>query len=165
MLSKKEMMNYKHNHYTDRHLEIEAFAEEIKLGLQVCGELLVESKHIILGALAWKGWIENGRCLIVINLPDPNEFARKIELPMGIMLQDDPDLKILGAEELVEQYDPDSEGVLVVCHWDKLYCAASACIFTPGYPPQICYEEVMNRPEEFDFCWLDDRLFDDKFAY
>lgn len=148
-------MNYKYNRL-EQHQQLDSFEEQLRLGLEICGELLVESRHVILGALAWKGWIEHGRCVVMVNLPDRTEFEQEVELPMGIMLQNDPLIQIVGAEEIVKEYDPESEGVLVVCHSDATYSMASGCIFTPGYPPRICYEEVMSRPVEFDFCFVDD---------
>lgn len=153
-------MNYQHNHYqfeqfesSLQDLELGALASEQILGLQICGELLVESRHVVLGALAWKGWIEHGRCLVIVNLPDATNFSQAIDLPMGIMVQNDPLMKIVDAEQMVKEYDPLSEGVLAVSYWDKNYCIASTCIFNPGFPPQVCYQEVAKRPSEFDFAW------------
>ncbi|MCL1472333.1 hypothetical protein [Argonema antarcticum] len=147
-------MNYKYNR-VERDLQLDSFEEQVKLGLEICGELLVESRHIILGALAWKGWIEKGRCVVFVNLEDRSDFEQEVELPMLIILQNEPLIKLFGVEEIVKQYDPESEGVLIMCHSDRAYCLASVCIFTPGYPPRICYEEVKGRPVEFDFSWAD----------
>ncbi|MCL1466449.1 hypothetical protein [Argonema galeatum] len=147
-------MNYKYNR-VERDLQLDSFEEQLKLGLEICGEMLVESRHIILGALAWKGWIEHGRCVVIVNLDARSEFAQEVELPLGIMLQNEPLIKIFGAEEIVKEYDPDYEGILIVCHSEPACCLASGCIFTPGFPPRICYEEVMCRPVEFDFSWAD----------
>lgn len=153
-------MNYEYSNRSHQNLKLDSFQEQLQLGLQICGQLLVESKHVILGALAWKGWIEQGRCLVVVNLPNPSEFSQAIDLPMGIMPQNDSQVQLLGATELVRDYNPECEGVLVVCHSNETYCMAAACIFNPGYPPHICYEEVKNRPAEFDFNWVDEQSFD-----
>ena len=152
-------MSYQYNHHLEPHQPIGSVSEEMKLGLQLCGELLVESRHIILGAIAWKGWIEHGRCAVIVNLPDVNEFSLQIDLPMGILLPNEPEMTLFGADEFLRQYNPKTEGILVVCQEDKAYCLAASCIFTPGFPPQICYQEVKNRPSEFDFSWIDHNLF------
>lgn len=143
-------MNYEYSHPRKQNLQLDSLEEEILLGLQICGELLVQSKDIMLGALAYQGWLEHGRCLVIVNLPNIKEVSGAIELPMGLMLHNDPGIKFFGAEDLLKQYNPQTEGVLVVSHTNVNYCIACACIFAPSFPPQVCYEEVMSRPSEFD---------------
>ena len=144
-------MNYEYNHLWNQNLKLDSLEEEVLLGLQICGELLVQSKDIILGALAYQGWLEHGRCLVIVDLPNIKQVSSgAIELPMNLMLYNDPGIKFLGAEDLIKQYNPQTEGVLVVSHTNLSYCMACACIFAPSFPPQICYEEIMSRPSEFD---------------
>jgi hypothetical protein len=143
-------MKYEYSHPRNRNLQIDSLEEEILLGLQICGELLVQSKDIMLGALAYQGWLEHGRCLVIVNLPDVTEISHAIELPMGLMLYNDPGIKFVGAEELIKQYNPQTEGLLVVSHTNLNYCMACACIFAPSFPPHICHEEIMSRPTEFE---------------
>ncbi|MFB2834410.1 hypothetical protein [Floridanema evergladense] len=143
-------MNYEYNHPRKQNLQLDSLKEEILLGLQICGELLVQSKDIMLGALAYQGWLEHGRCLVIVNLPNVKEVSGAIELPMGLMLHDDPAIKFVGAQELIEQYNPQTEGILVVSHTNSYYAMACACIFAPSFPPQVCYEEIISRPWEFD---------------
>jgi hypothetical protein len=143
-------MNYEYSHPRNQNLQLDSLEEEILLGLQICGELLVQSKDIILGSLAYQGWLEYGRCLVIIDLPNVTDISGAIELPMGLMLYNDPGIKYVGAEELIKQYNPQTEGILVVSHSNSNYCMACACIFAPSLPPQICYEEIMSRPSEFE---------------
>lgn len=143
-------MNYEYSHPRKQNLQLDSLEEEILLGLQICGELLVQSKDIMLGALAYQGWLEHGRCLVIVNLPNVKEVSGAIELPMGLMLHNDPGVKLFGAEELLKQYNPQTEGLLVVSHTNSHYSMACSCIFAPSFPPRICYEEIMSRPSEFD---------------
>ncbi|MGA9383199.1 MAG: hypothetical protein WBV73_30925 [Phormidium sp.] len=143
-------MNYEYSHPRNRNFSLDSLEEEILLGLQICGELLVQSKDIILGALAYQGWLEHGRCLVTVNLPKVTELSGAIELPMGLMLSNDPGIRFVGAEELIKQYNPQTEAILVVSHTNLNYCMACACIFAPTFPPRVCYEEIMSRPAEFE---------------
>ncbi|MBE9229453.1 hypothetical protein IQ264_29025 [Phormidium sp. LEGE 05292] len=143
-------MNYEYSHPRKQNLQLDSLEEEIILGLQICGELLVQSKDIMLGALAYQGWLEHGRCLVIVNLPNVKEVSGAIELPMGLMLHNDPGVKLFGAEELLKQYNPQTEGLLVISHTNSHYSMACACIFAPSFPPRICYEEIISRPSEFN---------------
>ncbi|HEY9298589.1 MAG TPA: hypothetical protein VIQ31_19975 [Phormidium sp.] len=143
-------MNYEYSRPQNRNLKSDSLQEEILLGLQICGELLVESKDVMLGALAYQGWLEHGRCVVIVHLPDVSEVFDAIELPMALMLYNDPGIKMVGAEELIKQYNPQTEGILVVSHTNSNYCMACACIFAPSFPPEVCYEEVISRPSEFN---------------
>lgn len=143
-------MNYEYSHPQKPNTQLNLVEEEILLGLQICGELLVQSKDIMLGALAYQGWLEYGRCLVIVNLPKVKEVMNEIELPMGLMVHNDPGIKMFGAQELIKQYNPQTEGILVVSHTNFNYCIACAFIFAPSFPPQVCYEEVMSRPSEFE---------------
>lgn len=143
-------MNYEYSHPQKRNVQPNFLEEEILLGLQICGQILIQSKDIMLGALAYQGWLEHGRCLVIVNLPTITEVMDEIELPMALMLHNDPNVKMFGAEELIKQYNPQTEGILVVSHTNLSYCMACASIFAPSFPPQVCYEEVMSRPSEFE---------------
>ncbi|MFB2937643.1 hypothetical protein ACE1B6_20535 [Aerosakkonemataceae cyanobacterium BLCC-F154] len=143
-------MNYEYSHPRKHNAQLDSLEEEMLLGLQICGELLVQSKDVMLGALAYQGWLEHGRCLVIVNLPQITEVSGAIELPMGLMLYNDPGVKMVGAEHLIKQYNPQTEGLLVVSHTNYNCCMACACIFAPSFPPHICYEEIMSRPSEFD---------------
>jgi len=155
------MQYHPHHDQPDQHLDFLAQKAllEKQLGLQICSELLLQSRNIILGALAWKGWLEHGRSLVIINLTHATDSLPFLDLPIGIIGQDNPAINAFGAAEVVRQYNPDSEGILVICQQYTDYVMAYICIFTPSFPPEVCYQEVTNRPSEFDFNFADNTAF------
>lgn len=148
-------MNYPHS-YDDRQYQgLDSLAEqgqlERQLRLQICSEALIQSKDIILGALAWKGFLEYGRSLVIVDLTNTKQGDMSVDVPMGIMAHNDSQVNLFEAEKVVGKYDPQSEGVLIMYQEHEDNLIAYICIFTPSYPPRVCYQELMNRPSEFDF--------------
>ncbi|HEY9876292.1 MAG TPA: hypothetical protein V6D12_22885 [Candidatus Obscuribacterales bacterium] len=147
-------MDFEYSHSLKDQIQGDSFEESIKIRLQLFGQYLIESKDIILGAMAWKGWIEHGRCLVTVHMPTPDELSQDIEFSLGIMAQDSPGIKLVDASEIITEYNPERQCVLVVCDFNQLYFVASVGVFTPSLPPEICYEEIIKRPEEFDFSFV-----------
>ena len=147
-------MDFEYSHSLRQQIELDSCEENLKARVQLFGQYLIESKDIILGAMAWKGWIEHGRCLVSVNLPNRDELSQDIEFSLGIMEQNSPGIKLVEANEIITEYNPERQYVLVVCDFKPLYFVASVGVFTPSLPPQICYEEIIKRPEEFDFTFV-----------